>query len=58
VLQLEVRSRLHLFRVENVDLADAAPGGWWHVTDLVLIGGEATVDPVMSFQAPAGPLDR
>ncbi len=50
VVQLEVRGQLHLFRADQVDLADGDPSGWWHVTDLLLIDGEATVDPVMAFQ--------
>jgi hypothetical protein len=49
-VQLAIDGALHLYEVSDVPLAGADAGGWWHVFDLVVLDGVATVQPVMAFE--------
>ena len=50
VVQLEIGGQLRTYRAADVPLQGADQTGWWHVFDLVVSGGNVTVQSVMAYQ--------
>jgi len=50
VVQLEVGGQLRIYEAADVPLDGADQTGWWHVFNVVVSGGNVTVQPVMAFQ--------
>ncbi len=50
VVQLEIGGQLRTYRASSVPLEGGDQTGWWHVFDLVVSGGNVTVQSVMAYQ--------
>ena len=50
VVQLDIGGQLRTYRAADVPLQGADQTGWWHVFDLVVSGGNVTVQSVMAYQ--------